>query len=226
MRIACVILAAGAGRRAGGPKAFLPYPGTPPQDDASPISPPTAGSVSILNVGSIPSPIAPAAPGAPDTFLTRVARVARDGGCSPILAVVRPQDRQRAASVAPGLAMAVNPDPDRGMLSSLRTGLDALPPMAGVLVFPVDHPHVAPATIRVLLAAFAADPGAVAKPSFEGRGGHPVVLPWALAESLPVADREGGLGEALRASGARVTLVAVDDPGILRNVNVPGEPSG
>ncbi len=185
--IACVILAAGAGRRAGGPKAFLPF-----SDVTTSVE---------------------------ETFLAHVARVAREGGAAPIVAVVRPQDRDRAAAATPGLALAVNPDPERGMLSSLRAGLDALAPVAGVLIFPVDHPHVRPGTVGALLQAFDADPSTGAKPSFEGRGGHPVVLPWVLAESLPAADVPGGLGEALRQAGARVAFVPVDDPGVLRNVN-------
>lgn len=189
VRVAAVILAAGAGRRAGGPKAFLTL-----RDDAT---------------------------GRDEAFLTVVARVAREGGCSPILAVVRPKDRALAAVAAPGLALAVNPAPERGMLSSLRSGVDALPAMEGILAFPVDHPHVRPATVRALLAAFAADPTAVVKPSLDGRGGHPTVLPFALAESLPAGDVEGGLAAALLAAGARVVRVAVDDAGVRINVNDP-----
>ena len=193
--IACLILAAGAGRRAGGPKAFLP--------------------------------IRDATTGVEETFLARVARVAREGGAAPIVAVVRPQDRDRAAAATPGLALAVNLDPERGMLSSLRAGLDALPPVTGVLVFPVDHPHVRPGTVRALLRAFAAHPSAGVKPSCEGRGGHPVVLPWALAGSLPAGDVPGGMGEALRQAGARIAHLPVDDPGVLRNVNGgPGDAAG
>ncbi|MBP7125198.1 nucleotidyltransferase family protein [Myxococcota bacterium] len=189
--IACVILAAGEGRRAGGPKAFRTF--------ADPVS------------------------GLPESFLSRVASVALAGGAWPVVAVVRPPDRFRAEAVAPpGLALVVNPDPSRGMLSSLGCGVDAIPPEApGLLVFPVDHPEVLPGTVAALIEALRHDEGHPWRPCREGRCGHPVALPLAVARELPREDLPGGLAAWVRSRGLKWRDLPVPDPGILRNRNGP-----
>lgn len=69
--------------------------------------------------------------------------------------------------------ITVNPEPERGQLSSLQCGLRAVSESAdGVLFTPVDSPGVTEATVRKLQNA----PGewAMVIPRWEGRRGHPV----------------------------------------------------
>lgn len=187
--VACVILAAGEGRRAGGPKAFRTF-----RDPAS---------------------------GREETYLARVAALAEAGGAGPVVAVIRPGDRSRAESVLPSsLVLVANPDPCRGMLSSLRCGVDALPDrVCGVLVFPVDHPEVRPRTVAALIEAFLGDPAGPWRPCLEGRGGHPVVFPWEVVRAVPSEDVPGGLAAWVRAQGIQWRDLPVGDPGVLRNLN-------
>jgi len=68
----------------------------------------------------------------------------------------------------------INPEPTRGMLSSLLVGLDEAERLESeaVLIHPVDHPLVAPATISGVVAALR-EGARVAVPSVGGRRGHP-----------------------------------------------------
>jgi len=123
------------------------------------------------------------------TFLERVLATVVAAGCAPVVCVVRAADRDWAAAQveSAGGAVVVNPAPERGALSSLRLGLDRLGACTGALVAPVDHPFVAAATCRALVAAFAARTDAVVKPVWEGRSGHPVIIPRELFPRIPEA---------------------------------------
>ena len=130
----------------------------------------------------------------------------------------------------------VNPGWRSGMLSSVRAGLrDALSmePEA-VIVLPVDHPDVRPATIanlgHLMHAARQHTPARARRallqalvPRHRGRRGHPVALTAALA--LRIADDAGAadLSDAIRRHAALVGYVDVADPGVLRNRNHPGD---
>jgi len=74
-----------------------------------------------------------------------------------------------------------NPDPDRGLASSLQLGVAAAaawdPPLDGVFVALGDQPRVRPATFRVLARAADRDAGA-----------HPIVVPRYTGEVAGVAN--------------------------------------
>ncbi|PYQ23668.1 MAG: 4-diphosphocytidyl-2C-methyl-D-erythritol synthase [Acidobacteria bacterium] len=138
VRVMAVILAAGAGRRIGGPKALLPIAGT--------------------------------------TFLAHLARALARPGVTGIVAVLGHQARRvvAEAGLPPDVATVVNPRPDEGMLGSVIAGVRAADARAAdaVLLHPVDHPLVAPATVDGVLVALNAG-AMVAVPAYGARRGHP-----------------------------------------------------
>ncbi len=140
------------------------------------------------------------------TYLERAARACREGGCDPVYAVTSPEaPGLEELALALGLRSLPNPDPERGMFSSVVEGLGealaATPPPEAFLLFPVDHPLVASATVRALVAA--RDPAGAAwvRPVCAGRGGHPIVVERVCAERLAALDPRLTLREALRAAG-------------------------
>lgn len=165
------------------------------------------------------------------TFLARIVDTAREVGVAcPIVvvgspfgaAVGREVDRLGAASV-------INPDPARGMASSVAVGFTALGeasglaaaavPFTGVeaaFLWPVDHPAVLPATLRALRDALGDHDAA--RPTFAGRGGHPPLIARSLFARLATCgDLDGGARSVL---GAADTIdLAVDDPGCVRDVD-------
>lgn len=123
--------------------------------------------------------------------------------------------------------IAINPDPERGMLSSILAGLEILgggPALAAagetLLISPADLPAIRPATIRQLLEAFQGSDKSLAVPVFEGKRGHPLVLKPTRIPELDHLDPAIGLKQIL-GQEEDVLRVEVDDPGIYQDVDTP-----
>lgn len=120
--------------------------------------------------------------------------------------------------LATGLTPVMNPEPGRGMASSLRIGLDRCAGQAAAMVLMGDQPLVARHHLASLLAALAEAPDAVVRPRYTGDPsvpGHPVVIParyWSLLEG---SEGDHGFGPLL---GGPVPLRVVTLPG--RNPDV------
>jgi molybdenum cofactor cytidylyltransferase len=137
----------------------------------------------------------------------------------PVACVVARDEAEWARQYAARMALLINSRPELGMFSSVQLGVAALRAYQGLFIVPVDHPFVAVSTCRRLKEVFAQNPGALIKPAFEGRPGHPVVIPQAAYGEVLAAGADASLREVLRQSGLRHIAVDVDDAGILRNIN-------
>jgi len=139
---------------------------------------------------------------------------------------------------SPGLEVrfVINRAWRRGMLGSSRLGLRAalrLRPET-VLVLPVDHPSVKPATVRALAAAMKAalgayrgggsKPGGFAYalvPRYRRRRGHPLALSPALARAVVADTGAMDLSDAVRRNARLVGYLDCGDAGVVRNRNRP-----
>lgn len=144
-------------------------------------------------------------------------------GVDRVVVVVRAGD---VFAAAPSFADArvttvVNPDPARGMFSSIQAGLAAADGDV-VLVLPADMPFVTTATVRAV-ASRAAATGAVVVPVHDGRRGHPIAIPGSLRAPLTALAPATTLKEALAALAGDRERLDVPDPGILRDVDVPAD---
>jgi molybdenum cofactor cytidylyltransferase len=83
-------------------------------------------------------------------------------------------------------------------------------------------PFVSAATVAAV-ARRSVDTGAAVVPVYAGRRGHPIALPGALRHTLLAADPASNLKAALAGLGAVPLEVAVDDPGILQDVDVKAD---
>lgn len=154
------------------------------------------------------------------TFLERIVALVR----GPRIVVVGPPYGDAIADYAKSLGddvhVVVNPDPARGMASSVAIGFAAVArfEVADAWLWPVDHPFVQPATLTALAAANAE----VARPIYAGRGGHPPLIRRRHWAALAACDQVEGGARAVLAS-LRVVDVVVDDPGVLRDVDTPAD---
>jgi molybdenum cofactor cytidylyltransferase len=126
-----------------------------------------------------------------------------------------------------GLILAINPDPERGMLSSILAGLAALGGTAGwrepLLISPADLPALQAETIRATLAALGAPDSALAWPTYRGKNGHPLgIAPEAVAE-IPTLDPAIGLKQLRERSAGRTIEIGVDDAGAVSDVDTAEE---
>lgn len=176
---AAIILAAGASRRMGSPKALLPWAET--------------------------------------TFLGHLCGQIDQLGVAHRSVVTRPE---LAARLQVSWPLCLNPDPDRGMLSSLQTALASLPAdCPWLMVALVDQPAIRLQTFQRMLAQ--ASSAGWSSPAYQGRRGHPVVIGSACFLALRAASPQGNprdiLGQFPR------TLVEVDDPAICLDFDTPEE---
>jgi CTP:molybdopterin cytidylyltransferase MocA len=115
----------------------------------------------------------------------------------------------------------VNPNPAAGMLSSVHCGLRALPSgLDAVVLWPVDHPLVKPATVLAMIAAFRAGGAPIVVPTHDGRRGHPVLFAARVVPELFGADASRGAAAVVRAHDDRLEL-AVTDRGVLHDIDTP-----
>ena len=122
----------------------------------------------------------------------------------------------------PRVTTVVNPDPARGMFSSIQQGLAVANGADVVLVLPADMPFVAAHTVRAVLARASATAAQVV-PMHDGRRGHPIAIPGSLCRQLVALAPTTTLKDALAAIGESRVLLDVSDPGILRDVDVPAD---
>lgn len=130
------------------------------------------------------------------------------GGCAPVAAVVRSGWTVEAASVV------VNPDPERGMRSSLALAVEwaASVEASALAVLLADMPGVSAVAVEAMVGAWR--PGRIAIATYAGRRAHPSVMPLDLwREALELAGPDEG-ARALLATRRELVdeIAAAGDP--------------
>jgi molybdenum cofactor cytidylyltransferase len=162
------------------------------------------------------------------TYLAAVVSAAQAGGCRRVIVVVGPPHERetRAAALAAGITEVVeNPDPERGMASSLAVALEDLDPRSVdvALAWPVDHARVHADTVTAVLRASGRDL-IVVPTDPHGRGGHPTAFGASVWPELRKAvSVPGGARAVVRADPTRVVRVAISDPGAFFDVDTPDD---
>jgi len=116
--------------------------------------------------------------------------------------------------------LVVNPDPERGMLSSLQCGLRAVPPEADAVLFtPADYPAVGAGTIRALAAGASSAPLAI--PVFENRRGHPVLIARPLVAEILALPEHARASDVIHRYLDRAMMIQVQDRGVVEDIDDP-----
>jgi molybdenum cofactor cytidylyltransferase len=146
----------------------------------------------------------------------------RGGGVEKVVIVagVGPRaDELKAHLQESNVALAVNPDPNSEMSSSIACGVRAVPEETrAVIINPVDHAAV-PAEIIALLLNEWQQGAQLVKPSWNKRGGHPVLIDLAFREQLLELDPQSGLKTFLSQRQDQVRRVEVNSNLIARDMD-------
>jgi molybdenum cofactor cytidylyltransferase len=142
-----------------------------------------------------------------------------DGGIDQVVVVTAPDaDLSPAQFLRDGrVRVVVNPEPARGMLSSIQTGL-ALVTGDPILILPADMPFITSSTVSEVRRA-CAERQRIIVPVYRGKRGHPIAVPAVLRRTILSAPPESTLKEALAANMAVRVELPVTDPGVLRDVD-------
>jgi molybdenum cofactor cytidylyltransferase len=162
------------------------------------------------------------------TFLTRIIRTLLDAGVDDVIVVLGHDADLIASSFSEsGLParFVVNHDYDRGQLSSLVAGLNAVdrPGVAAVLLTLVDVPLVSESTVRAVIDRYRRTHAPIVRPTSGDRHGHPLLIDRSLFDALRAADPAAGAKPVVRAHASAVGDIAVEDEGAFLDVDTEEE---
>ncbi len=143
----------------------------------------------------------------------------QQGGAETIVAVLghrADEIRERLQNVS----IAINPYPESEMGASIVVGVRALSETTkAVLVALVDHPAV-PASIVSTLIDEWQNGARIVIPTWQERGGHPILVDFSLKHELSDLDRTGGgLRTLLKKHQSEVKRLPVDSPFVARDMD-------
>jgi len=142
----------------------------------------------------------------------------RKGGIEDIVVVLGHRADEIRQHVS-GVTFAVNPDPDSEMGASIEAGIRELPETAqATLIALVDHPAVPSAVVSTLV-DFWQSGARIVIPTWQGRGGHPVLVDLTFKGELLNLPASGGLRAFFEAHRNDVKRVPVDSPFIARDMD-------
>jgi molybdenum cofactor cytidylyltransferase len=144
----------------------------------------------------------------------------REGGVETIVVVLghRAEEVQKRVNHLP-LKFAYNPDPNSQMGASIAAGILELPESTqATLIALSDHPAV-PATVVSTLIEEWRKGARVVIPTWQNRGGHPVLVDLSFKSELLSLTGSGGLRALFEAYPNDVRRIAVDSPFIARDMD-------
>jgi molybdenum cofactor cytidylyltransferase len=175
------------------------------------------------------------------TVIARVVSALREAGADPVIVVSPPPDaeeasrlRQEAADAGAAVVVPATRPPD--MRSSFERALAYLEDLTHfpttVLLTPADSPCLTRSLVARVIDHSRRDPSSIIIPTFEGRRGHPVALPLALARQVRDLPAGVGINALVARHGPAVIELPVDDPAVVEDLDTPEdyarlvEPSG
>lgn len=140
-----------------------------------------------------------------------------------IVAAVRPgADETARALAAEGCEIVACARSQEGMGASLACAARAAGQADGYLVALADMPFVRPSSIAAVRDALAAG-ALLAAPYFRTRRGHPVGIAGRFRTELESLGGDEGAKRLLAAHEAELVKVPVGDPGVVRDIDQPGD---
>ena len=140
-----------------------------------------------------------------------------------VVAVIRPKSDDLAALLrAESCQVVVCPNADDGMGVSLAYAVRAAGAAEGYLVALADMPFVRPTSIAAVRDALVGG-ALIAAPYFRTRRGHPVAISGRFRSELEALGGDEGARQLLAAHDAELVKVPVGDPGVVRDIDRPGD---
>jgi molybdenum cofactor cytidylyltransferase len=145
--------------------------------------------------------------------------------CVDEVVVVTGSHHDRIAELLIGgnkVVLTRNPDPSRGMLSSVRCGLEAVDSRAiGIAVLQGDQPGIDSEMIDAVIDAWRRSTETIAVPKFGERRGHPLVFDACYAGEVKTEFDDVGLRGLLAAHADDLLELPVSSNAILEDIDTP-----
>lgn len=158
-----------------------------------------------------------------ETFIERIVRIHREHDLRTVVVLGFDHEVIFEAISSREVEAVMNPNPERGPLSSLQVALPLVRRCEALLLHPVDHPCVKSETVGRLLKTFNRLPASILIPESKGRKGHPVLFPARYFPDLKEAPLDRGARAVTRQYRPNVHRVPVCDTGIWKNIDRPAD---
>lgn len=144
----------------------------------------------------------------------------RAGGVEPIVVVLGHRaDEVRAQLANRAVKFAYNRDPGSEMGASIAAGIHELPETAeATLIALSDHPAVPANVVSSLIETWKSGSRLV-KPTWQDRGGHPVLVDLSFREELLGLSSNAGLKALFATHSDEVTRMTVESPYVARDMD-------
>ena len=140
-----------------------------------------------------------------------------------VLAVLRPDAKELSVLLrGEGCRIVVCDNAAEGMGASLACAVRAAGDAQGFVIALADMPFIRSSTIAAVRDALAAGAPLVA-PFFRARRGHPVGIAAKFRHQLEALKGDEGARNIIAANGESLSKIPVGDPGVLRDIDTPGD---
>ena len=157
-------------------------------------------------------------------MVRRVADVAAASAAAEVIVVTGHQaEPVRGALLGVDVRFIHNPRATDGLSASLGAGIGAVARAhTGAVVLLGDMPYVRTEVVDALIERFHGSNGtAICRPTFEGRPGNPVLWPREFFADILQLEGDTGARRLIERFADRVSMIAVADAGIHRDVDAP-----
>ena len=160
-----------------------------------------------------------------EIFLTRILRILREAGFArPRLVLGRDATLINACIGDYPADIYVNPDPDRGQLSSIQLGISELPEkFEAAMLWPVDQPAVSVETVRRLAGLFVMNDCRIAVPLHGGKRGHPAIFHRTLFHEFMDAPMEKGAKGIISRYESETCFLVTDESAAFTDIDTPSD---
>jgi molybdenum cofactor cytidylyltransferase len=142
-----------------------------------------------------------------------------------VLLVIPPDSKQKWAPLrSPTLHLIENPDPSRGMISSIRAGLESgWAQEQNFFLCPGDVPFIKPEVVDKMVQTFVTRGCKIVLPSYHGLGGHPGLFSAGLSGDFFLSGDESGAREILMRHARDTVRMHVQDPDVCFDIDSPDD---
>jgi len=163
------------------------------------------------------------------TVIARVVQALLQGGADRVVVVTPPADAPGAKILAceaedAGALVVIPEERPIDMRASFERGLDALadnPGLLTLLLAPGDSVGITPELTAQVVASAKAQPASLIVPVVQGQRGHPVAIPWPLAEEVRSLPLGVGINTLVKLHAAAVVELPVTEPGAVADLDTP-----
>jgi molybdenum cofactor cytidylyltransferase len=127
-----------------------------------------------------------------------------------------------------GAIEVYNPEPDLGMSSSIKVGLNSYlsdsDSDTAIFIHPADTPFVETSDLTQMIEAFEETGSPIIIPTFEGRRGHPLLISSTIiGDVVKISDDNQGMRGYLNDNQEKILYLPLSNEGILKDIDKPDD---